>query len=217
MDNKQTGIEGSTFGDNARIEIIQHINSPRQNQATPSNVRPGSKNFVGRGEELAEIHQKLQTGQGVIVCAVEGLGGVGKSELALQYAQLHKEEYVAQYWLQLREMGLAQAVVTLTAPYMALPEPMQAASIEAQAAWYWQNWLPATGKLLVILDDVAKAESMPDEAMPFDPRVQILVTTRERSLQMGFESVPLAVLAEEEALEQGYRIKIILLTFCPNY
>ena len=201
MNNKQTGIEGSVFGDNARIEINQHINSPRQNQAIPSNVRSGSKNFVGREEELKKIEKALTQGQGVIVCAVEGLGGVGKTELALQYAQLHKGEYAAQYWLNLREMGLAQAVVKEASRYIALPESMLADIDEAKAAWYWQNWLPASGKMLVILDDVTNAESMPEVAMPLDSRVQVLVTTRERSLNLEFESVAVEVLSEMEALE----------------
>ncbi|NMF61178.1 tetratricopeptide repeat protein [Pseudanabaena yagii] len=167
----------------------------------PSNVRQGSKNFVGREEELAEIHSKLQAGQGVIVCAVEGMGGVGKTELALQYATRYQQEYVARYWLSLREIGLAMAVVTMASPYLDLPESMKSASLDEQAAWYWQNWLPETGKLLVILDDVPKAESIPDLAMPIDPRVRVLVTTRERELNVGFESVPLDVLSEEKALE----------------
>lgn len=203
MSNKytQTGISGSTFGDNAQIEIKQEIKASRQNQAIPSNVRQGSKNFVGREDELADIHAKLQEGQGVIVCAVEGMGGVGKTELALQYATRYQQEYVARYWLSLREMGLAQAVVTIASPYLDLPEAMQAKSLDEQAAWCWQNWLPETGKLLVILDDVPKAESIPDIAMPIDPRVQVLVTTRERELNVGFESVPLDVLSEEKALE----------------
>jgi tetratricopeptide (TPR) repeat protein len=167
----------------------------------PSNVRQGSKNFVGREEELVDIHAKLQEGQGVIVCAVEGMGGVGKTELALQYATRYQQEYVARYWLSLREMGLAQAVVTMASPYLDLPEAMQSASLDEQAAWCWQNWLPESGKLLVILDDVPKAESIPDLAMPIDPRVRVLVTTRERELNVGFESVPLDVLSEEKALE----------------
>jgi tetratricopeptide (TPR) repeat protein len=175
--------------------------STKSNQPIPSNMRQGSKNFVGREEELAEIHAKLQEGHGVIVCAVEGMGGVGKTELALQYATRYQQEYVARYWLSLREMGLAQAVVTMASPYLDLPESMQAASLDEQAAWYWQNWLPETGKLLVILDDVPNAESIPDLAMPIDPRVRVLVTTRERELNVGFESVPLDVLLEEKALE----------------
>jgi tetratricopeptide (TPR) repeat protein len=156
---------------------------------------------VGREDELAEIHAKLQEGQGVIVCAVEGMGGVGKTELALQYATRYQHEYVARYWLSLREMGLAQAVVTMASPYLDLPEAMNSASEDELAAWCWQNWLPETGKLLVILDDVPKAESIPDLAMPIDPRVRVLVTTRERELNVGFESVPLDVLSEEKALE----------------
>ncbi len=53
----------------------------------------------------------------------------------------------------------------------------------------------------MILDDVTNAESMPEVAMPLDSRVQVLVTTRERSLNLGFESVTLEVLPEGEALE----------------
>ncbi|MCA6510780.1 MAG: hypothetical protein ACK6CP_14080 [Pseudanabaena sp.] len=50
-------------------------------------------------------------------------------------------------------------------------------------------------------NDVPRAESIPDVAMPIDPRVRVLVTTRERELNVGFESVPLKVLSEEKALE----------------
>ncbi|MEI6064837.1 MAG: tetratricopeptide repeat protein [Pseudanabaena sp. ELA748] len=203
----QTGFKDVTVGGNLTANLDQSVNktvihqAPKSNQLIPSNVRQGSKNFVGREEELAEIHSKLQEGQGVIVCAVEGMGGVGKTELALQYTTRYQQEYVARYWLSLREMGLAQAVVIMASPYLELPESMQAKSLDEQAAWCWQNWLPETGKLLVILDDVPKAESIPDVAMPFDPRVRVLVTTRERELNVGFESVPLDVLSEEKALE----------------
>ncbi|MDX3111318.1 hypothetical protein ACIBO5_61235 [Nonomuraea angiospora] len=44
--------------------------------------------FVGRNAVLTTLRQALpdKTGPGVITQAVLGLGGVGKSELALQYA-----------------------------------------------------------------------------------------------------------------------------------
>ena len=191
------GFQTLVTGGIANIGI--HLKSLQKQ--IPSNVHQGSKNFVGREEELADIHAKLQEGQGVIVCAVEGMGGVGKTELALQYATRYQQEYVARYWLSLREMELDKAVVTMASPYLDLPESMLSARLDEQAAWYWQNWLPASGKLLVILDDVPKAESIPDLAMPIDPRVRVLVTTRERKLNVGFKSVPLDVLSEEKALE----------------
>ncbi len=203
----QTGFKDVSVGGNLTANLDQSVNktvihqAPKSYQPIPDNLRQGSKNFVGREEELADIHTKLQEGQGVIVCAVEGMGGVGKTELALQYANRYQQEYVARYWLSLREMGLAQALVTMASPYLDLPESMQSASLEEQAAWCWQNWLPEADKLLVILDDVPRAESIPDLAMPIDPRVRVLVTTRERELNVGFESVPLDVLSEEKSLE----------------
>jgi hypothetical protein len=96
---KQTGIDNSSFGDNAQIEINQAINLPRsrkKNTNIDSNVPQGTKNFVGREDELITIHEILQTSKGVIVCAVEGLGGIGKRALALRYAEEYKVFYAGQ-------------------------------------------------------------------------------------------------------------------------
>ncbi|MEI6426842.1 MAG: tetratricopeptide repeat protein, partial [Pseudanabaena sp. ELA607] len=197
----QTGISGSTFGDNAQIEIKQEINALKPNPPIPDNVPPSSPNFVGRDKELKEIHAKLQTGQGVSVCAVEGMGGLGKSELALQYAWRYRQEYAARYWLTLRGVGLAQAVVTLASRTLPLPEAMQSATLDEQAAWYWRHWLPQEGKVLVIFDDVNDLQSIPKQARPLADRFQILVTTRKRKLSSQFADIPLDVISKDEALE----------------
>ena len=155
----QIGIQGSTFGDNADISISQTIHVPQPDRPIPSNVRAGSRNFVEykgvkKGNEtsfLAQLAAGLENNQGVIACAVEGMGGVGKTELALQYAQQHKDKYTAQYWLPLRDKGLAAAVVDFASGYITLPKPQQKLPLADQAAWYWQNWLPEQGNLLVIL------------------------------------------------------------------
>ncbi|WP_434687397.1 tetratricopeptide repeat protein [Pseudanabaena minima] len=156
---------------------------------------------MGRVKELADIHAKLQAGQGVSVCAVEGMGGVGKSELARRYAWEYRQEYAARYWFSLRGMGLAQAVVTFASRYLDLPEVMQSQTVEAQAEWYWQNWTPTAGKVLVILDDVTDLKSIPQQARPLAERFQVLVTTRKRKLSSQFADVPLDVISEAEALE----------------
>ncbi len=158
-------------------------------------------NFVGREDELTLIHQQLQTEQGVIVCAVEGLGGIGKTALALEYAKRYQQEYAAQYWLSLRLSGLAEEIVKLAGPYLSLPEILKKESLEKQVDWYWQNWLPQQGKLLLILDDVPNIDRIPDRMLPKDSRIKILVTTRERCLSTEFESIALDVLPLDKCVE----------------
>ena len=167
----------------------------------PSNVGKSTVNFVGREDELTLIHQKLQTEQGVIVCAVEGLGGIGKTALALEYAKRYQQEYAAQYWLSLRLSGLAEEIVKLAGPYLSLPEILKKESLEKQVDWYWQNWLPQQGKLLLILDDVPNIDRIPDQMLPKDSRIKILVTTRERCLSTEFESIALDVLPLDKCVE----------------
>jgi tetratricopeptide (TPR) repeat protein len=129
------------------------------------------------------------------------MGGLGKSELALQYAWRYRQEYAARYWLTLRGVGLAQAVVTLASRTLPLPEAMQSATLDEQAAWYWRHWLPQEGKVLVIFDDVNDLQSIPKQARPLADRFQILVTTRKRKLSSQFADIPLDVISKDEALE----------------
>lgn len=63
-----------------------------------------SRSFIGRQSILAEIHSHLaQDGEGagshqrsVAIC---GLGGVGKTQIALEYAHLYKDDYKACFWV----------------------------------------------------------------------------------------------------------------------
>ncbi|KAF2228463.1 HET-domain-containing protein [Viridothelium virens] len=60
---------------------------------------PAAAEFVAREEELIEMHQVLygQTSRSTVV--LHGLGGIGKTQLALIYTRRHKEKYTAIFWL----------------------------------------------------------------------------------------------------------------------
>ena len=60
-------------------------------------------NFTGRDRELAEIHNTLQSADATTsrrrVMVLHGLGGIGKTQLAIQYAYLHQKDYTSVWWV----------------------------------------------------------------------------------------------------------------------
>ena len=58
-------------------------------------------NFTGRDRELAGIHKVLHSAtisqRRVVV--LHGLGGMGKTQLAIQYAYIHQKDYTSVWWV----------------------------------------------------------------------------------------------------------------------
>ena len=61
-----------------------------------------NNNFTGRDWELAEIHKTLYCAESIVsqqrVMVLHGLGGIGKTQLAIQYAYIHRKDYTS-VWL----------------------------------------------------------------------------------------------------------------------
>ena len=209
----QIAMKNVTAIGDIRVEKIEqnvhYYEAPKQNKSIPSDVRQGSPNFVGRVDDLRGLHEALQKQKIVSVCAVRGMGGVGKTELAIQYtlSKEFQQHYVACYWFSLNEGNLASMVLQKAAPYLAMPEEIQKSdNVYDQVKWCWQNWHPPEGEVLVILDDVKSLDDIPKQAMPINPRFKVMLTTRQRNLSPSFRELQLGVLPEHEALELLKRI-----------
>jgi DNA replication protein DnaC len=59
--------------------------------------------LVGLDEDITEICEALQYDGSRKTAIVHGLGGMGKTQLALAYAQRHKEEYSAVFWINSKD------------------------------------------------------------------------------------------------------------------
>ncbi|OCL02321.1 tetratricopeptide repeat domain-containing protein, partial [Glonium stellatum] len=62
------------------------------------------EHFVGRDEELDRIHKKLENDGSRKTVVVHGLGGMGKTQLALAYAKRHRDEYSAVFWVNSKDV-----------------------------------------------------------------------------------------------------------------
>ncbi|MFF4198333.1 tetratricopeptide repeat protein [Nonomuraea sp. NPDC001831] len=137
--------------------------------------------FVGRAPAMSALRRTLRdtTATGLISQAVLGLGGVGKSELALQYACHHHDEYQLVWWIDADgpdriRAGLAALARALTCGVDSIAAGQT--TVEEAAAWAL-SWLATHPGWLVVLDNVEEVA----DVEPYLARLvhgHVLITTR---------------------------------------
>ncbi|WP_405645262.1 FxSxx-COOH system tetratricopeptide repeat protein [Streptomyces sp. NBC_00019] len=150
-------------GDNARVVVLpaEAVHWARTVVAPAgAGFLPGSATevFVGRESELRELRALLTGGgsaavtQQVAVRAIHGLGGVGKSSLALHYAHEYRESYSLVWWITAES---AESIVSgLAGLAMALcPQWAGAVGSDERAAWA-VLWLQEHEGWLLVFDNV---------------------------------------------------------------
>src|SRR5713226_653412 len=81
-----------------RLELLEQQLSQRLEKAgritsSPTTIPPHNPNFVGRREELRQLRSALALGRIGAITALHGLGGMGKSALAFEYAHAYADDY----------------------------------------------------------------------------------------------------------------------------
>jgi hypothetical protein len=159
--------------------------------------------FVGREEKITEMCEALQYDGSRKTAVVHGLGGMGKTQLALAYAQRHKDDYSAVFWVNSKDVdtlkqGYAAAARRIYREHPSLVHLKAVAegSDLDEAAEAVRRWLSSAGndRWLVIYDnyDTPKLPGHNEpgtfDIRPFLPEADqgsILITTRSSQLQLG--------------------------------
>ncbi|KIW13295.1 hypothetical protein PV08_08483 [Exophiala spinifera] len=66
---------------------------------------PEAAQFVARENELAEMRRLLHGHNPLSAVVLHGLGGIGKTQLAIKYITQHRERYTAIFWLNANDEG----------------------------------------------------------------------------------------------------------------
>ncbi|MER5917035.1 tetratricopeptide repeat protein [Streptomyces sp. NPDC001982] len=166
-----------------RVRVGSEERAPTHNLPAPT-----SEVFVGRADALDQLDRNLTTGGQVVPQALHGLGGVGKTALALYYAHTRLHRYHLAWWIpsETRDDVLA-GLAALAARVGLRSDNVQTTAESADQAI---AWLQSHSGWLLILDNAEHPGDLRDLLGQLRHTGHILITTRYKD---GWPATPLAV------------------------
>lgn len=185
VENQQP-VQGQVIGDNNIIE--QHFypaggSIPVAPPTCAWNV-PFSHNpfFTGREETLAQIRAHFQTDHATALSqpqAMSGLGGIGKTQIALEYAHRYRHDYQAILWTRADTREALISGYVAIAHLLNLPQKdEQDQGLVMQAVL---RWLTTQADWLLILDS-ADDLTLAREFLPTAFDGHLLLTSRAQTM-----------------------------------
>lgn len=171
---------------------------PGKPPPTRNSLPHRNPHFAGREKELAKLHEALQGGTAAVTQAIHGLGGVGKTHLAVEYVYRHIHDYDVVWWLKSEEPASLRADYLDLGRELGVPEAQGQEPSLAVAAI--RRRLEDESRWLLVFDNAEE----PGELEPYLPRAgrgACLVTSRTKDWRGLARAIPLAPFPREESLE----------------
>lgn len=152
--------------------------------------------FTGREEVLTRLLTTLASGTPTLLTQVmAGLGGIGKTQTAVEYAYRFRERYTAVLWLQADDTASLLASLWQIAEALALPEHHHPDPDRVMAAV--KHWFRTHSGWLLLIDNVEDISRI-GAFLPDGGSGHILLTTRAQAVGTIGTVVDLDVMSNAE-------------------
>ncbi|TCO45251.1 DNA-binding SARP family transcriptional activator [Actinocrispum wychmicini] len=190
------------------LDLPEQVDTRRHARGHLPAQLPGSpQSFAGRADELATLDERMRPGTSVVVLAICGAGGIGKTWLALAWAHRHVERFPdGQLFVDLHGFSPAGPPKTPTVAIRAFLDALGVEphrippELDGQAALY--RSLVADKRMLIVLDNAASTDQV-TPLLPGGSRCTVLVTSRDRlaglTIRHGAHSLRLDALSDDES------------------
>lgn len=154
--------------------------------------------FTGREQLLQALYERFtrtQTTARMTTQALCGLGGIGKTQTAIEYAYRYREAYHFVLWIRAASRDTIIADFILIADLLHLPQKDDQDQKRVVAAV--KNWLADHSDWLLILDNADDVE-LAREFLPTKNTGHILLTTRAQAPGVVAEPITVETMNQEE-------------------
>ncbi|MDQ6660021.1 MAG: tetratricopeptide repeat protein [Chloroflexota bacterium] len=156
--------------------------------------------FIGREDLLALLHKRIsitRTAALIQAQALYGLGGIGKTQIATEYAFRYGDEYASVFWARAASRDTLVADFVTLAELLNLPEKDEQDQSRIVAGV--KHWLATHEGWLLILDN-ADDLRLAQEFLPTRHKGYILFTTRAQAAGALAASVEVERLTPQESI-----------------
>ncbi|WP_406435697.1 FxSxx-COOH system tetratricopeptide repeat protein [Streptomyces sp. NBC_00631] len=174
----------------------------QQRAAVPvvwGSVPPNNPNFTGREELLAQVHDQLLTGDtsAVLPHTLHGMGGVGKSQIAIEYVYRHSSEYDVIWWIPSEQPTMILTALTELAHRLGLNVGTEANRAVPAVREALRRGEPFD-RWLLVFDNAENVEAV-RPYFPTGGTGKILITSRNQEWDRVARTLSVDVFTREES------------------